>query len=265
MEQTTTSPQSQPLPQQPEKVPLVKPRQFPTFWVGIIIVLSLGLVLVGYQNWQLNQKIILLSQTPPSPSPYINPQPSVFPTTALQQPTESIISWKSETALITANTMGEARDYAYILMYPSNWQLTKDVSLHTNDNLVTNCADYNLISPSGNSKLSVLPVCTSYVGKNEILPTKYEVIKKLGQIGNDTSYKYVIRFLASGTTYQYGVVASISSAGIVATDKVEKQILVTYAPDDYYFIPTTIRITTASAQDLQIADQIVTKLVLERR
>lgn len=166
--------------------------------------------------------------------------------------------------------MGKGNKYSLEFLRPSNWLVQKITTNHANDQLKTGCIDYILENRSSKTSMSISPICSGYQGTVYPLPEKYEVVQKTDDIGNDSHTAHIIRYFSEeGNLYTYALVTTDPGKSISAGDKMYPEILVSYAQDDWYFIPFKIKIsansgTTISESDVVASDTLVKSMVLKR-
>jgi hypothetical protein len=178
------------------------------------------------------------------------------------------INWKVDVDALEAHTMGEVRNYQLSVFYPENWRINKDFPTppHDNDDLIKNCNNYLFTTPNGN-KLTLGLKCSSSTGKSVQLPSNYTVVKNLGNIGNDASTKYLVRYPTAIALQQYGMVYVDPGQNLKEIKTVSEDILVMYQPDDWFFIPVNAvaGIGTEAKGEVAIMDQMVLKMMLKRQ
>lgn len=167
--------------------------------------------------------------------------------------------------LIEAHTMGEVRKYNYNFAYPLTWSLDAQASLHSNDNLVQGCKDFTLTSMQG-TQVAMRMICSSWSGKKMQIPSDFDVVSNLGQVGNALGTTYIVRYKEpmKNNTFSYAHIMVGTGKDIRSEREVVPEILVMYQPDDWYFIPVTISTTVFSEQELLEVDQLVKSLNLRK-
>lgn len=240
----------------------------------LILLLVIAFFLVGIICYLIGAKRSI--DTKPSIVPTITNEPTkdAQPTSQITNPTaiptKTVpVSWKKEVITVTSQSeMNGNKSYNFEFSYPDNWTIQKNNANHQQDNLIKNCTNFVISNESGNVNISLVLTCVSWSSESDNLPSDYKVISKMENFGNGGFTNYLIRYFSpERNTYSYSDVSVQPGKEISGSDKMDGVILVTYKPDDFFFIPVYAFLSAPSGtkmtqDEIDISDKVILSLKL---
>lgn len=205
-------------------------------FVGILVLIILLIVGVGagaYYIGKVSNKVEVQQTNNPSTasSPSLNTEsPSNSPETVPL--IEKSVQLKKSTAVSGDETIN------LTFQIPSNWTLQTVTKPSDPSDLIKNCSDLVIASPSS-AKLVISPICGGWSANYSPAPQNQTTVS------GDT-----IRYSNSGNQYTYVDVDKTSN-------KMMDAVLIEYGNN---FVPTHISLTSSANSDIQTSDQIVSSL-----
>ncbi len=200
----------------------------------LIVILIIGVGAGAYYFGNVNNKTQPHQVSIPAPtdsSSQNNPTSSPIPSPVVTTTSKSVQLQKT-TAVSGNETIN------LIFQIPSNWTLQTVAKTSNPSDLIKNCSDFVMTSPSS-TKLVISPICGGWSANYSPIPQNQVTIM------GDT-----IRYSNSGNQYTY-----------VDTDRTSNKmmdsVLIKYGNN---FIPTHISLSSTDNLDIQTSDQIISSL-----
>lgn len=199
--------------------------------------------------------------------------PTVEPTVILTE--RNVTNWKTQTISIQVESaMLGKQTFIIELKIPSDWNMQTYPRQAESNNMIKNCSDYVITSPTVGLSMTLSPICSGWVAKYSSWPTNAIIVLQQKRSGNDGLHNYYrVRYETTSNNYRYiDAVTDTHHSLDQSKDQVMDAILIGYAPpneskNDFFFIASHLTATyhpSAGEEEkfLSIADQIASSLNL---